>query len=267
MKGTDRVEEATQTLLDAWESGDMPQAITRSTIARQVGARPCDDWSLGNYLLMLLQGTEDARGFRQWEKVSRRVSKGSKAIYILGPCTVKKRNEETGEEYPVLIGFKSIPVFRLQDTEGEPVEVPDYAPPAQPPLAQVAEAWGLQVSYGPFTGGFYGWYNGQQIHLVTHDVKVFFHELAHAAHDRLGLLKRRGQDPHQEIVAETAAAVLCRLYGFEGFEVHARDYVATYAGCSPKDTAKRLLAHLSDIQRVLELIVSTAHELAQGVAA
>lgn len=261
LEKTDRVAEATQSLLDAWESGEMPAAITRSTIARQGELLPCEKWSLSNYLLMIFSGTEDARGFRQWEQVGRKVKKGSKALYILGPCIIQKKDEKTGEKHPVLIGFKSIPVFRVEDTEGEPVEYPDYSPPAQPPLAQVAEAWGLKVTYGARSGGFYGWYNGHEIHLVTHDVKTFFHELAHAAHERVAGKLKGGQDAHQEIVAETTAAVLCRLYGYEGWEVHARDYVATYAGVEPKQVAKKMLKHLSDIQKCLELILTTAGDL------
>jgi len=33
--------------------------------------------------------TEDARGFRQWQKVGRRVKKGAKAFYILAPIRKK----------------------------------------------------------------------------------------------------------------------------------------------------------------------------------
>lgn len=267
----DHVKRATESLLAAWETGDMPAAITRNTIARQAGdaGHPCDQWSLGNYLLMLFSGTEDARGFRQWEGVGRKVKKGAKAIRILGPCKIKKTNPTTGEDYFAIIGFKAIPVFRLEDTEGEPVETFDYSPPAQAPLANVAEAWGLQVTYGPKRerDWFWGWYNGKQIHLVTHDVKTLFHELAHAAHERVVGKLKGGQDAHQEIVAETCAAVLCRLYGFEGWEVHARDYVASYAGCEPKAIARQMMKHLGDIQKSLELILTTAAELAENEVA
>ncbi len=38
---------------------------------------------------MLMNETEDARGFRQWEKVGRRVKKGAKAFYILAPVRKK----------------------------------------------------------------------------------------------------------------------------------------------------------------------------------
>jgi hypothetical protein len=55
-----------------------------------------------------------------------------------------------------------------------------------PPLAEVAEAWGIKVSYRPARGGGYS----RRAHspptagmeLVTHAEMTFFHELAHAAH-------------------------------------------------------------------------------------
>ena len=61
--------------------------------------------ALRNRLLMMLAGTEDARGFRQWEKVGRMVKKGAKAFYILAPRIIKVKDEETEEEKHVLAGF------------------------------------------------------------------------------------------------------------------------------------------------------------------
>jgi hypothetical protein len=86
---TDRESKATvaiNQLLQVWESGDLPRHIERSTIRRQAGSiRACDSWSLGNQLLMLLAGTDDARGFRQWEQIGRRVHKGERGLLHLRP--------------------------------------------------------------------------------------------------------------------------------------------------------------------------------------
>lgn len=93
--------------------------------------------------------------------------------------------------------------------------------------------------------------------------KVFFHELAHAAHHRIAPL-RGGQDARQEIVAETAAAVLCLLYGFEGYVAEAREYVAHYASEPPSLAVRGVMRHLAEIEQVLELIVTTARDLAES---
>lgn len=260
--------EALTKLLELWESGDMPPAIARRTIERSKLARPSDSWSLSNQILMLLSGTEDGRGFRQWEEVGRHVTKGSKAFYILGPILKKiTEKNDAGEEASrqVLVGFKGIPVFRLEDTDGEPVEVPDYDPPALPPLADVAEAWGINVRYGPFVDRFYGYFapGVNEIFLATHEVSTFFHELAHAAHAKIRPLKN-GQDVLQEIVAETVAAVLCLMYGFEGYLANARQYVASYAGMEPEKVSKAVIKTLAEIEKVLNLILDTAKELAEA---
>jgi antirestriction protein ArdC len=77
---------------------------------------------------MYLNETDDARGFRQWLQVGRHVKKGSKAFYIIGPVTKKiteKKSLDSGEkvreEKQIIAGFKAIPVFRIEDTEGEPI--------------------------------------------------------------------------------------------------------------------------------------------------
>ena len=175
---------------------------------------------------MLLAGTGDARGFRQWKEVDRHVTKGARCFYILGPSVKTFTDtDDTGTEVKrqALVGFHAIPVFRAEDTDGEPLDYPEVNPPEPPPLADVARAWGIDVSYAPFQGKYYGYYRpgmsepGQQIVLCTHDQATFLHELAHGAHERVkladGRKMQRGQDARQEIVAELSAAVLARLVG------------------------------------------------------
>lgn len=251
-----RVAQTTQKLLDMIESGNLPDYIARSVIQRKGGAIPSDYWSLGNRLLMLVHGTEDARGFRQWEQAGRKVKKGSRAFHILAPVTVKKpKDTEDGEEfYFVIVGFKAVPVFRSQDTEGEPL--PDYTPEdcSLPPLLEVAEHFGLSVEYKPFTGDAYGSYgvNSRQIALMSEDAPVFFHELAHAVHGTFRELKG-GQHAEQEIVAETVAAALSVLYGYEGYLQSSVDYIKHYS--KQTDPLKAIMGVLSDVQSVMDLIL------------
>ena len=257
----DRADATLAEILSMFESGNLPEAIAQTRLVRMRNDRPMCEWSLGNQLLVFVHGTEDARGFRQWEAVGRRVKRGARAFYILGPCKVKKteRDERTGEEAErmIVVGFRAIPVFRLDDTEGEPVEYPDYSPPELPPLWEVAERLAVPVRHLPNGGAERGSYSltRGEIVLATHDVDTFFHELAHAAHATFEPL-RGGQNPRQEIIAETAAAVLCRLYGYDGFLAEARDYVGFYAGQDkPERAAMRVLA---DVERVLDVILGPA---------
>jgi hypothetical protein len=97
-------------------------------------------WSLNNRLLALIQLAgrgEDLRdlhlmGFRQWEQYNRRVRKGEKAIWILAPITRKiKQTDDAGDVYErvLAIGFKSVPVFNVSQTDGEPMPTAPHTVP------------------------------------------------------------------------------------------------------------------------------------------
>lgn len=268
---TDKAKEALNRLLEMFKTGDLPAAVARTVIRGQ--DRPCDKWSLGNRLIMLISGTEDARGFKQWQEVGRRVKKGAKAIYILAPVTRKKtvrrietdpdtgQEREVTEERTVITGFRGVPVFRVEDTEGEPL--PTYKPPEPPPLFDVAKKFVDDVKYQPFVGRYYGCFKPgkREIVLTTHDAEVFFHELAHAVHDQVrpGGLKG-GQHAEQEIVAEVVACTLCELYGYEGYIWHGLQYIQSYAGRDAQQALKAVMGVLSDVEKVLDAILGAAEE-------
>jgi len=248
----DRVQGAIDSIINMFENNTYPEAIARTVLHRQATDAPSSTWSMGNILLMLMSGTDDARGFDQWKQVGRTVKKGAKAFYILGP-KLRKVTDDQGEEKRVITGFVSIPVFRYDDTDGAEIARPDYAPAVMPPLSHVADAFGVKVAYGPFAERYYGYYrpSTNAIMLCTHDVSVFFHELAHAVHGTFRTLKG-GQDQAQEIVAETVAAVLCKLYGFDGFIGTNAQYIRKYAKDNPSKAVMKVLA---DVQKVLALIL------------
>jgi antirestriction protein ArdC len=118
---------------------------------------------------------------------------------------------------------------------------------------------GVTVRYAAGNIGARGYYSPgrEEIVLLSHDERTFFHELAHAAHQRVlearGDKLQGGQNAKQEVVAEVTAAVLSKLYDFEGFLPHSREYVEHYAG---KDgPARAALKVLADVQAVLLLII------------
>jgi hypothetical protein len=200
-----------QVIIEKFRSGDIPEAIALSMFP--IPNIPAAKWSLLNRTLMFLAGTEDARGIKQWNAAGRRVKRGARSFRIFAPRFSKVVKEHTQEEKIVLTGFLLISVFRVQDTEGdsldyEAIQVPDL------PLLEVAQAWGVSVKAIPGNFRYYGFFSPgrNEIALASPEECVFFHELAHAGHNRIVLL-RPGQDWKQEIVAELSAAVLCRLVG------------------------------------------------------
>lgn len=283
MKVKEKAGEALSRLLEMFRTGDLPAAVALTVIRAKAGYnRPSDSWSLGNRLLMILSGTEDARGFRQWQEAGRRVKKGAKAIYILAPVTAKRKvkermpDPETGEEREVerecliITGFRCIPVFRYEDTEGEPLPETNCYPPEPPPLFDVAMRFVDDIKYRPYVGKYLGYFNpGRRVIVLnTHDASVFFHELAHAVHHQIkpGGLKG-GQHAEQEIVAETVAATLCELYGYRGYIWHGWQYVKAYAGQDERKALKAVMGVLADVEKVLEVILEAAASENRGCAA
>lgn len=268
----DKIKEAANNLLKMFETGQMPEAITRTVIQRKEGDwQPSFDWSIGNQILMYAQGTMDARGFHQWKKVNRSVKKGSNAIHILAPLTktIIEKDEETGEEIKktYIYGFRYIPVFRYEDTEGEELVKPDYKPMELPPLWEVAQKLNLKIEYSPFYGDCYGSYNlKNMIKLHTYDFKTFYHELAHAVHGSIKKLKG-GQHAEQEVVAETVAAVLLQIQGIEGYEYHSYNYIKHYTeDMNEKDVVKAIMKVLGEVEEVLNIILQVAEEIEKDVA-
>jgi antirestriction protein ArdC len=251
-----KVNEAVNRIVEMFETGNLPVSVAQTVLHRQAGDTPSSTWSLGNLLLMLSTGTTDARGFNQWKAAGRSVKKGSKALYILGPATRKIVVEEDGKQVEKVIvsGFFGIPVFKYEDTEGAEVPRVDYNPSSMPPLTNVAQSFGVRVDYGPCAGSYRGYFKPSEnrIMLCTHDVRTWFHELAHAVHNAFRPL-RGGQDPSQEIVAETVAATLCSLYGFEGYIYHGAEYIKGYA--NGQNPGKAVLKVLADVQKCLTLIL------------
>ena len=257
----DKIKRALEGILARFESGDIPEAMSLAIFP--VFNVPSASWSFLNRLLVVIHGSQDARGFRQWKQVGRHVKKGAKAFHITAP-SIRKRKEtnEKGEEEEVsaLTGFVPVPVFAVEDTEGDPLDYEELELPSLP-LMEVAKTWGIDTR--PVGGhmDFYGRFmpGRQEITLASPEECVFFHELAHAAHHKFMPLQG-GQHWNQEIVAELAAAVLCRLVGKSGDRHlgHNFRYIARYAEEANRKPLRACLEVLSDTERVLNLILVDA---------
>jgi len=247
-----------QRIVDLFKQGNIPKALAVATIPPQTGI-PSAKWSISNRVLQFLADTSDARGFKQWQEAGRKVKKGAKAFHILGPKTRNiTETDDTGEETQkvIITGFFVIPVFRAEDTDGEPLP---YDPATPPPLADVAEQFQLSVSYQTFASQYYGYYQGgsKRIVLATHSAQVFFHELAHAAHERVEGQLKGGQVPDQEIIAELTAATLAQMYCPETNLGFSYGYIKSYAERSNKTIERACLAVINTVGLVLDEILST----------
>jgi hypothetical protein len=253
---TKAIKQTLKNILDCFESGNLPEAITYSVFP--AANIPSSNWSLLNRILMYLSGTEDARGFRQWNQANRHVKKGAKAIYILVPRMMKLENEN-GDEEKRLAGFMARPVFRIEDTEGEKVEYQKIELPKLP-LMEKAKQWGISVKSIPGNLPYYGYFSSErkEIALASKEESVFFHELAHAAHAKVKGSVVPGQNWKQEIVAELSAAVLSQMVGkrLDDYLGNHYRYIETYAKKANLTPVQGCLKVISDVEKVLGLILA-----------
>jgi antirestriction protein ArdC len=251
----DKVKQALESIVQRFKDGDIPEAIAFSVFP--IPNIPASRWSLLNRMLMFFAGTSDARGFRQWQEVGRHVKKGSKAFTILAPRFMKKDTEDQEEAKTILAGFLAVAVFRVEDTEGEPLDYQKIELP-ELPLMEVAKEWGISVKAILGSYRYFGYFSQdrKEIALATEEESVFFHELAHAAHQRiLGELKR-GQDWKQEIIAELVAATLCKMVGKTSkYLGNSYQYIEGYAKDANLTPWQGCMKVMSDTEKVLNLIV------------
>jgi antirestriction protein ArdC len=238
---------------------------------RRKDQSPCRSWSFGNQLIVAMHGYSEARGFRQWQEVGRHVKKGERACYILAPCTRKIEAEgEDGatEETTAVYGFRSVPVFGLQQTDGPPlpVDTETNAWLEGLPLRDVAEAWGLEIQAFNGGGRTHGYISPSTntIALGVENLSTWCHEMIHAADARnIGGLKP-GQRVDQETVAQLGSAILLTLLGkpVDADLGHCWRYIESYVAKTGKATVDVCLELLNRTCRAVDLILSTAEEIA-----
>lgn len=267
------IQSALEKLLSMFQNQQFPAELGWQIIRRRKGDHPLpsDAWSAGNRLIMLASGTKDARGFSQWRDAGRRVKPGSKALYIAAPITRKYKSEtgqvsaETDDTAIVIVGFRWLPVFRLEDTIGKPLpEIEDLTPQVLPPLFDVAAKLGVSaIKYVPFDGRALGVYNvgRQEIRLSENkSPQVFYHEVMHHLDFQTEPI-RPGRLCEAELIAELGASVICAIQGISGFEAGSFRYLQMYAeGKEPEAVLKSLMTVAARVEQLVGVVLDAAEE-------
>jgi len=260
------IREKLNSILEAFEAGNIPEAVAYSMFP--IPDLPSSKWSLLNRITVFLSGTADARGFRQWNEAGRHVKKGAKAVYILVPRMIKRETpSEAGEaEEEFLAGFMARPVFRVEDTDGEPLDYEQIELP-ELPLMERAKEWGLSVKAVPGNYQYHGYFSQdkKEIGLASKDEAVFFHELAHYAHHLIVGDLRTVAPWEKEVVAELAAAALCKIVGKDSKYFGASyQYVKHYAEQEGLSPVKACLRVINQTEAVLALILKQPHSMTRS---
>ncbi len=260
---SDKVKAAMDKILKLFESDNL-EIMARAVFKYPEGstyAKPSDNWSFINRMLMMIENTEDARGFRQWKSAGRNVTKGSHAFYIFAPKIAKIEDDKTHEEKTILTGFMTIPVFRYEDTEGESLpEAPKFEFKIPANFDGIIQELGLKIKTAPAHDA-YGYYSPSQkiITMCSPDVAVFLHELSHAVDTQVlkNEKQRAGQETDREVVAEYSAAVVGHMLGLKVSSGNSKKYIEAYS-------LKELMRQLNRCEKVISFIWDRTTQGAQN---
>ena len=219
-------------------------------------------YSYNNVLLIASQAhnATQVAGFNAWKKLGRNVRKGEKAIFILAPMVYKVADETSDTEIHVLRGFKFVPVFDVQQTEGNDLPsicnrlAGDDPTNCYEQLISVANSLGFNVEDHTFTGST----NGDcsfELHRIRVEVtntpaqrvKTLAHELAHAM-----LHADETNRSLAELEAESVAYIVCQVLGIDSSD-YSFGYVTSWAGGGEQAIAT--------IKASCERIQSASHRL------
>lgn len=172
--------------------------------------------------------------FKKWQELGRKVQKGQKAISLVMPVTIAKKDEagdKTGDVFQMFTVRNNW--FVLSQTEGD-----DYQHEVVTPewdKAKALEALSItETSFNLINGNVQGYAQIDQIAVnpvAEYPHKTRFHEIAHVVlgHTKEGLLTDSEQTPRdiREVEAESVAYILCNLLGLPGLE-ESRGYIQNW---------------------------------------
>lgn len=231
---------------------------------------PCRRWSWHNQLLCEMAGTRDARSYEQWHAIERFVKRGSKAFWILAPwVTALDENMDEGAkpERGIVHGFRSVPVFRVEDTDGPPLNTESQCdrPMGSLALRSVAESWGIDVETHFYASShpleFFGTgAMGSAVMSGADNLSAWIQELVQAAGHRLFPQSDSGWD--KDIVAELGSAVLLEYIG-QNREADLRnpyEYIRRHASQNQVPMVKGCIRILDRVCGCVKLILDTAEQ-------
>jgi antirestriction protein ArdC len=198
------------------------------------------NYSIGNQLLAYGQlqtrnmGLSPLATYKRWSELGRQVKKGEKAIALVMPVTINKKDDagaKTGECFQWFTLKNNW--FTLDQTEGT-----EYNPePVIPAWDKVKALETLQITEIRFdspNGNSQGYAQGKNIAInpvaaLPH--KTRFHELAHVVlgHTVEQAMHDNDMTPRdiREVEAESVAYILCSVLGLPGL-IESRGYIQNW---------------------------------------
>jgi len=243
---TEHIQELAQATDAARVSEEMQRYLDMSAKFHQYS--PFNIW----LILMEKPTATVVAGFHKWISMKRFVRKGEHGIAILAPIFAPGINED-GEQIEKLVGFKTVYVFDISQTEGQPLpEPPNWKSTEQNALLrerllEFAANKGIVVNVKQLPGETQGVSLGGTIILSPQaGTKTLIHEIAHE------LLHHKQHEVTsqtiRELEAEAVAYVVGKHFGLDGLS--SPNYVALY-----DVTAEMIFGHMERIRDIATAII------------
>jgi hypothetical protein len=189
--------------------------------------------SLNNQLLVALSCPEATfvAGFRAWLKLGYCVRKGEKAIRIVAPMPIKRREPENADAKDGMrVLFKGVSVFdRSQVAPIDGMPQAPLEPPSEPltgdshahlvsPMRIFAESLGFTVSFESIPGATGGWCDQKARRIVVDSgqpanaqLRILVHETIHG----LGIAYAEYGRARAEVIVDTATLIVLGAVGLD----------------------------------------------------
>ena len=192
-------------------------------------------------------------GFNKWKVLNRWVRAGEKAIPILAPLLVKQQDED-GVEVKRLVGFKTVYVFDVSQTSGEPLPpMPDWKSPQKNEelnrkLIHFAESQGISVAFKNLPGEMQGCSKGGAVEIDRNaGTKTLVHEIAHEFLHRVEKVQLSRAE--RELEAEAVAFVVGKHFGLGN--LNSPNYLAFFGA-----TSANIATHTERIRATANRIIT-----------
>jgi len=224
------------------------------------------NYSFGNILQIARQRptATHVAGFGKWKELGRFVKKGEKGIQILAPVTGYRRRKDEAEQETeakparILIGFRAVYVFDIEQTEG--ADLPEFGRAItgevggnRDRLIAFLDGQGIRLEFSENIAPALGVSYGGKIALLPGQSKAEeFTTLVHeTAHELLHKAERRTMTTAvvRETEAEAVAFIVGQAVGLE-MGTASSDYIQLYHG-----NASLLAESLEVVQRTASTIL------------
>lgn len=208
-------------------------------------------YSFNNIILIFSQMKEATKvaGFKQWQKLGRKIKKGEKGIQIIYPIKISRnitskdisdKELEKDKDYIEFVTYRYTYVYDISQTEGPPIPLENNTIESN----NLIDFFTFLKSFSPFPiyeqelfGSLKGYWNPSKKDIVLKNslstdakVSVLLHELTHALYDNFNYKENRNLS---EVFVESVTFIVANYFGLNTYKF-SLNYIASWSNADIK---------------------------------